>query len=420
MATDTRRAQRLVAFALIAIALVGLGALGATAVIRHRAGDSAAAPVSVSGTSPTPPTPAQPTAAGDPTQDVELLLTPEAVTRLKLESVPVINATLERTISVPGTVFPNAYKEVKVSSIAGGIVTQLHAELGTPVHRGAPLATVFSAELAEAQTKLLSTAAMLDADRRRLERTQELVKIGAASRQELDEVTAVRAARETEVAAARQRLLLLGLNPAQIDALTSPGQIVSTVIVPAPIAGVITTRSVNTGQVVSPGQEVFVVTDLSTVWVVGELYERDLVSVGVGASARITTAAYPGFFLSGRVSYVDPRVDPQSRTVKVRLEVPDPAARLKLGMYVAVELRTPEETPRLLVPHAAVQTLGERQVVFLAFEEEPGRYVQRTVQLGPLAADRYPVLAGLKAGDRVVTQGSFFLRAESLRNSSGG
>jgi RND family efflux transporter MFP subunit len=315
---------------------------------------------------------------------------------------------------------PNAYREVKVTPIAAGIVTRLHAELGTRVTRGAPLATIFSAELADAQTKLLSMAAMLEADHRKLERTQELVKIGAASRQELEEVTAVHATHETEVEAARQRLLLLGLAPSQVQALTRPSQIVSTVVVPAPIDGVITGRSANQGQVIGMGQELFVVTDLSDVWVVADLYEQDFSGVRVGSAARITSSAYPDLTLQGKVSYIDPRVDLQARTAKVRVEVADARGRLKLGMYVAAEFQTSDGTPRVMVPRAAVQTLGERRVVFLPVKGEEGKYRQRAVQLGPLDGDRYPVLGGLKAGDEVVTEGSFFLRAESLRNASGG
>jgi RND family efflux transporter MFP subunit len=282
-----------------------------------------------------------------------------------------------------------------------------------------PLATIFSAELADAQTKLLSMQAMLDADHRKLERVQELVKIGAASRQELEDVTAVHATHETEVEAARQRLLLLGLTPSQVQALTRPGQIVSTVVVPAPIDGVVTGRSANQGQVVGLGQELFTVTDLSEVWVVGEIYEQDFAAVRIGSAATITSAAYPGLALRGRASYIDPRVDPQARTAKVRVAVPDPGGRLKLGMYVTAELETAAVAARAFVPRAAVQLLGDRHVVFLRVKGEEGKYLQRVVQLGPLEGDRYPVQAGLEPSDEVVTDGSFFLRAESLRNTPG-
>ena len=216
----------------------------------------------------------------------------------------------------------------------------------------APLATLFSPELAEAQTKYLSMRAMLVADHQKLQRMQQLVAIGAASRQELEDITAVHASHATEVEAARQRLLLLGLSRGHVEALTNPSQIVSDVTVPAPITGVITSRTANLGQVVSMGQELFVVTDLSQVWVIGDLYEQDFQTVHVGSEAALTTPAYPTLTLRGRVTYIDPRVDPQTRTAKVRVEVPNAEGRLRLGMYVTLAFTTPGGERTVVIPRA--------------------------------------------------------------------
>src|SRR5216110_2120159 len=239
-------------------------------------------------------------------------------------------------LTVPGTVMSNAYRDTKVNALVGGIVRQVMVELGADVRRGAPLAVIFSSELAEAQTKYLSMRAMLEADHQKLERTQKLVALGAASRQELEEVTALHTGHETEVAAARQRLLLLGLSSDRLDRLQNAAQVVSEVTVPSPADGLVITRSVNPGQVVNSGQEFFVVTDLSTVWVIGDLYERDFSRVRVGASATITLASMPDRTLRGRVAYIDPRVDVATRTAKVRVEVPNRAGDLRLGMFVTM------------------------------------------------------------------------------------
>ena len=415
--------RRAIGRAAAAVGLVALGALGATLLLQP---GRLTLPWAVTA-APNPPSQGVPPSASPaapavavPTADVEVLLTPDALSRIAIKTAKVTTADMQRSVTLPGTVMPHGYREVKVTPIAGGIVTRLSAELGTRVARGAPLATLLSTELADAQTKYLSMVAMVEADHKKLERTQELVGIGAASRQELEEVTAVHISHATEVEAARQRLLLLGLSPEQVRRLTRPDQVVSTIAVPAPIDGVITARSVNLGQVVGMGQEIFVVTDLSELWVVGDLYEQDFRTVRVGSEARITSAAYPDMALRGRVSYIDPRVEPQTRTAKVRVEVPDPAGRLKLGMYVAMEFLTRDGERRPMVPRAAVQTLGERQVVFLPVQGEEGKFLQRVVRLGPLEGDRYPVLDGIKPGDEVVTDGSFFLRAESLRNAPSG
>ena len=397
-------------FGLVALSLIALGAAGTTLMLRHTAGTGASvAPMT---TAPAP-TPAESVGEG------EVTLSPEALSRAGIKTAPVTAISAGATVTVPGGVMANAYREVKVTPIAPGIVTKVHVELGAVVRRGAPLVTLFSAELAESQTKYMSMSALFEADHKKLERTQKLVEIGAASRQDLEEITAVHEAHATEVEAAGQRLQLLGLSAEQVRALAGTGQVVSTVVVPAPIAGVITSRSANLGQVVAMGQELLSVTDLSEVWVVGDLYEQDFRTVTVGSQAAITTPAYPGLTLHGRVSYIDPRVDPQARTAKARIEVPNSDGRLRLGMYVTVSFMTPGANA-VVVPRSAVQAIGDRQVVFVSAGKGDGKFIQRQVRLGSPIGDNYSVLSGLKPGESVVTEGSFFLRAEVLRNAPGG
>jgi RND family efflux transporter MFP subunit len=355
--------------------------------------------------------------ASIPEASAEVVLSPEAVSRAGIKTAPVAAAVSEVTAQLPGMVTADAYGEVKIVSLVGGMVTKVHVELGATVKRGTPLATLFSPELAEVQTKYLSMRAMLAADHQKLQRTEELVGIGAVSRQELEEITALHASHATEVAAARQRLLLLGLSWTQVEALTHPGQIVSDITVSAPSAGVITGRSVNLGQVVSMGQELFVVTDLSQVWVIGDLYEQDFQTVRVGSEAVLTTPAYPTLTLRGRVTYIDPRVDAQTRTAKVRVEVPNAEGKLRLGMYVTLAFTTPGEERTVVIPRSAVQTIGARQVVFVPALHEEGKFLVRTVQVGPLHGDRITIRSGVQPGEAVVIEGSFFLRAEMLRNA---
>ncbi|HSF33750.1 MAG TPA: efflux RND transporter periplasmic adaptor subunit [Candidatus Tectomicrobia bacterium] len=414
------RIGRLLARALSALGLIAIGAAGAILFLRFVSNT----PLDRLTAAPTPtvaeaPSMAEPTAV-ETTDEVEVWLSAEAMAQAGIKTAKVAVAETSLSTQVPGVVTANAYREVKVVPIVGGIVTRVHVELGAAVRRGVPIATLFSAELAEAQTKYLSMQAMVKADDKRLVRTQQLVEIGAASRQELEEADAVHAGHATELEAARQRLFLLGLARKQVESLRQPSQIVSEILVPAPIDGVITARSTNLGQVVSVGEELFVVTDLSEVWVVGDLYEQDFQHVRVGSAATLLTLAYPDLALRGHVTYIDPRVDPQTRTAKVRVEIPNPDGLLRLGMYVTLSFTTHRGQRVVVVPHAALQTIGGRQVVFVAVQEEEGKFVQRTVQLGQLAGDFYVVLSGLEPGEVVATEGSFFLRAESLRNAPSG
>src|SRR5712691_3335975 len=362
--------------------------------------------------------PAAPAQAGD--DAVEVTLAPEAVERAGIKIAEARTAASTSALIVPGTVVSNAYLDTKVNALVGGIVRQVSAELGTAVRHGQTLAVVFSSELADAQMKYLSMRAMLEADHRKLQRTEKLVTIGAASHQELEEVTAVHAGHETEVAAARQRLLLLGLSPDRAAKLESAAQVVSEVTVPSPADGVVVARAVNPGQVINAGQELFAVTDLGAVWVIGDLYENGFSRVRVGSWATVTVPATPDRKLQGRVAYIDPRVDPATRTAKVRIEVPNREGDLRLGMFVTINLQTTSGGHATLVPRTAVQSIGERAVVYVPAEGEDGKFVERSVKLGPAAGDLVQVLEGLKPGEKVVTEGSFFLRAEAGRTRSGG
>jgi RND family efflux transporter MFP subunit len=393
---------------LMALSLIALGAIGSRVLLRSE-GILPEKPVS---------TTAEPMSADASSEaEVEVMLSPEAMSQAGVKTAPVSSIKPSLSLQVPAVVMPNAYREVKVTPLVGGIVRKVHVELGASVRSGAPLATLLSTELADAQTKYLSMRAMLEADHQKLERTRELVEIGAASRQELEEVTATHAGHETEVEAARQRILLLGMSRKHVDALKHPRQVMAEVVVPAPLNGVVTGRSANLGQVVGMGEELFVVTDLSEVWVVGDLYEQDFHRVRVGSEATLMAPAYPELMLKGRASYIDPRIDPQTRTAKVRVEVPNREGFLRLGMYMTVTLTTEGGTEVIVVPRAAVQRLGARQVVFVAVQGEEGRFIQRTVELGRLLGESYMVVKGLERGEVVVTEGSFFLRAESLRNA---
>jgi RND family efflux transporter MFP subunit len=410
---------RSVSRALLAIGLVLAGTAGGFVWSEWRASDSRAAKPNLAKEAPQTPVETAQAASSD-SELVEITLTSDAVARAGIKTAPAQSERAVQSFTVPGTVMSNAYRETRVNGLVGGVITRVSAELGSPARRGEPLAVIFSNELAEAQMKYLSMRAMLEADRQKHERVDKLVALGAASRQELEEVTAVHAAHETEAAAARQRLLLLGLTPEQVAQHTDASHVISEVVVRSPADGVVITRSINPGQVVGAGQDLFVVADLSTVWVIGDLYEKDFGSVGVGSPATVIVPAAPRETLRGRVAYIDPRVDPATRTAKVRVEAPNRAGGLRLGMYVNLAFESGGGERRVMIPRSAVQSVGERTVVYVPVEENEGQFVERSVTLGPAIGDRVQVMDGLRPGEPVVAEGSFFLRAEATRARSGG
>jgi RND family efflux transporter MFP subunit len=316
---------------------------------------------------------------------------------------------------LPGVVQPNAYKQVAVTPLVGGRVTRVLAELGQAVRRGQALADIFSPELAEAETRFVSARAELDAHERELERTEKLVDIGSASRQELERLEAEHTAKLTAVESARSRLELLGLSSSTIDNL-GPGKDVGAVTtVVAPIAGVITERTANSGLNVDTTAKLFTVVDLSTVWVVADLYEKDFSRVRVGASASITMKAFPDAALHGKVSYIDPQVNPETRTAKLRVEVLNPKQDLRLGMFADVSIEAEGRGSASLIPRAAVQNVGNRSVVYVADAKQPGRFIEREVRLGERSGNDIVVLGGVQKGESVVADGSFAVRAERDR-----
>jgi cobalt-zinc-cadmium efflux system membrane fusion protein len=404
----------------VVVASVGIVAIAAVAIVAwllwpSKTGKPVPAPRSVSfEESSTPQT-------GNAGEQI-LTLAPEQVQRagLKIETVgeqPAVEAAGQMTT---GTVQANSYKETPVVSIVGGIVRSVNGELGQNVRRGQKVAVVFSNELADTQSRYLAAVATLDEHHRHHLRTIKLVEIGAASRQDLETATTQYREAETNLANLRQKLLLLGLSPQRINSLNSISQISSEVIVTAPSSGTLTSRSVNTGEVIEANKELMRITDLSSIWVVGQVYEKDLATVRVGSGANITSDAYPARVFRGRVSYVDPKIEPATRTAQVRIELANPGQMFKIGMYVNVAFGAMGAAERTtpVVPKGAVQTIGNQQFVFVA-SEKPNEFALRAVRLGSESKGLYLVLEGLNAGERIVTDGSFLLRAEWLKQHPG-
>jgi len=352
-----------------------------------------------------------------------LTISPEQAQRagIKVQAVGERISTEATGQQTTGVVQPNSYRETPVMSLVGGIVRTVGPELGQSVSKGQTIAVVSSNELADVQSKYLSVMAELEEHHKHHARTEKLAEIGAASREELEMAASKLKAAESELANLRQRLLLLGLSSQRVAALHSTAQISSEVSIPAPASGTVTSRAVNSGEVIEANKELLRVTDLSSVWVVGQVYEKDLGKVHIGSGASITTDAYPGRVFRGRVSYVDPKVDPQTRTAQARIELANPGQQLKIGMYVNVAFAAlgGEQSTTAVVPVIAVQNMNNQQVVFVA-TTDPKAFLMRPVRLGPENNGYYPVLEGLGVGDRVVTNGSFMLRAEWLKSHPSG
>lgn len=406
------------------VAMVGVLAVTAIAILLWlllRSGSSGAGrPV---------PTPrnieVEPSASTSPTSEPTISIDPEAAKRAGIKTEAVGEAMLAGSAApgqvTTGVVQANAYRTTPVVSLVGGILRRVSAELGQNVSQGQTVAVVFSDELAMAQSRYLNALADLDEHHKHHARTIRLVEIGAASREELEQATTKLRTAESEVASQRQRLMLLGLSARRIDQLKTPAQVSSEVGLPAPVSGNVISRTANPGEVIQADKEVLRIADLSSVWVMGQVYEKDLGKVVVGSGASIMSEAYPGRVFRGRVSYVDPTLDPATRTAQARIELANPGQALKIGMFVNVAFAAlgGAESSTPVIPKSAVQNINNQQVVFVE-STTPNTYAMRPVKLGPEVNSQYPVLEGLTVGERIVTDGSFLLRAEWLKTGAAG
>ncbi|MFL5386433.1 MAG: efflux RND transporter periplasmic adaptor subunit [Longimicrobiaceae bacterium] len=299
---------------------------------------------------------------------------------------------LEAEVRTVGVVAPDERRIAQVAPRFGGFVERLYVDFtGRPVRRGEPLLEIYSPELVSAQEELL-LAARLDAG---LDQSTVPGMGGGSSHL---------------LAAARRRLALWDISPAQIDQVLRTGRVRRTMTIHSPASGIVMEKQVVRGQAVQAGQPLYTIADLSSVWVEAELREGDAAGVTPGATATVELGAYPGRPITGRVDYVYPTLQAEARTLKARVVVPNPDGRLKPGMYANVRLSAPARTA-LTVPSSAVVQTGERAIVFV--DHGGGKLMPHEVVTGRVAGEYTEILSGVEPGRRVVTSAQFLLDSES-------
>ena len=317
------------------------------------------------------------------------------------------------TINQPGrTEVDAATRQLKASNAA-------LSEMQSRFQRTTRLVMIGAAsreELEQDTTKLRTAEAEAAEARNRLDRANSLLTINPETRAQNEEALNKLRAAETELATARQRLILYGMSTQQVNSLRAASQVTSELSVPAPATGTVTSRTANAGEVVEANKELLKITDLSTVWVIAQAFESDLPRLRTGTGASVTTNAFPDRLFRGQVTYIDPSIDPATRTAKVRIELSNSDRLLKLGMYVNVSFGSLGQSERTVpvVPASAVQNIDGRQMIFLA-TNDPNVFEIRPVRVGTEVNGRVPILEGANVGDKVVTTGSFMLRAEWLK-----
>ncbi len=327
-------------------------------------------------------------AAGDA---MPVTLGPEDQQRIGVTFAAVELAPLDRSVR---TVAQVTYDETRVKTVAPlieGWVDQLYVNFtGQSVRPGDPLFTIYSPMVVAAQQELL-LARRLAGD------VAGGTPEAASGAQDLLE-------------SARRRLRYWGVSEGEVREIEASGEVRRTVTLRSPYAGVVIEKPVLAGQRIMPGDVAYQIADLSRIWLEGEVFERDLAAVRLGLPVRAEFTALPGEERTGRVTYIYPTVDPETRTARIRVELPNPGLALKPGMYATIRFAMPS-APTLSVPRSAVLSTGERHLIFL--RGDGGQFVPRLVTLGLATDQRVEVLSGVTAGDTVVASGTFLVDAES-------
>ncbi|HLQ67794.1 MAG TPA: efflux RND transporter periplasmic adaptor subunit [Candidatus Limnocylindrales bacterium] len=301
---------------------------------------------------------------------------------------------LRATIRAAGKVAYDETRRAEISLKFSGWVRQIYVDYtGRVVRKGEPLFSVYSPELFSAQQEFLEAL-----------RAPGSGGSGAVG------------ADPELAAAARQRLRLWDITPAQIDAIAESGKPLEAVPIVAPVSGVVVEKNVVQGTSLMAGQLLYRIAAIDPVWVVASVYQYELPLVRTGMGAVVETPFLPERTRTGRVSYVNPYLDPGTRTGEVRLTVPNPRGDMKPGMFVDVTLEKDLGT-RLAIPLSSVLYEGDRRIVFVDLGS--GGIVPREVALGAKAGDEVEVESGLRVGDVVVTSGNFLIAAESKLQAAG-
>lgn len=351
--------------------------------------------------------------------------------RSGVQTAYVLVQRVPRSLSVAGQVAMDEQHTSHVGTISDGRITAINVLPGAMVHRGEVLGSLHSHTVHETVGALVQAFAAVNRQRGAVtfatqarDRYDHLYSTQAASleesqraSQDLQQADQMLVDAQANVHMEREHLSeLLQVSP---ESLT-PGNLYDKELIPirSPIDGVVVARNISLGQVVDLGFNAFDITNLSTVWVTASVNQQDLALIHAGALAEIVDSASPDDISAGRVTMLGDTLDPQTRTAPVRIVVPNPGTRLRPGMFVSAHIAEPTTRDALFVPEDALQDINGLQVVFVSSDGQS--FQARTVNLGTRSQGKVEIVSGLRAGDRIVVNGAFMVKAEMLKGTMGG
>lgn len=365
---------------------------------------------------------------------------------------------LDLSVKSTGEVLADANLMRHVTTPVTGRVTEVLVRIGDHIEEGKPLLNIRSTDIEQAESDLLQNEGQVRADLKRdllqvnsdlatttaglrlsestFNRLRNLVEEKIASQADFEAartafekdkilLSALKNKRDATISLSsermklmtepiKQKLRLLGVSEAHLTNLLRTREIDPIVPVNAPESGIISERLVNVGELVDPTKPLFTIGDFRDVWLKADIYEKDVSKVHEGQPIELEVDSFPGQIFHGKLNFVADSLAPDTRTLAVRAEVPNPGSKLKPKMFARMRILVGEHKV-LAIPKTAVQDAGTQKVVYVPIS--PGKFEERKVKLGTESGDFIEVLEGMRTGDKVVVKGSFDLRAESLRQS---
>jgi cobalt-zinc-cadmium efflux system membrane fusion protein len=360
--------------------------------------------------------PASLCAANQPAVPVTLKLSPNSEAEHQLKVAAIGKMHLGKLLSATATIEPDPRNMARVTPRVRARVVRLIADPGERVKPGQPLAILSSIELGQAKAEYLKARALSDIAHQHLTREESLYQRKVASMKDALEARAAYDTAFAQYQAARETLSLLIPRTEVTRVSWSAGRSLSDFALTSPIAGTLVKRDLIVGQMVSGDAEVISVMNLDHVWVLANIFEHDLAGLAVGAVAQIKVEAWPDQSFEGVVSYLSDTVDPVTRTVQARIDVPNPDHRLKPGMFAQAEIRTTGGRREVLAaPASAIYEVNGAKAVFV--QTGPHVFCLRPVALGAAGHEEVEILSGVHSGDQVVIHGGLLLKALLVNTS---
>jgi cobalt-zinc-cadmium efflux system membrane fusion protein len=333
----------------------------------------------------------------------------------RIETAVVTPSAASQVLTLSGKVAYGEDRYARISAPVQGRVVEVRKQLGEPVKAGEVLLVLDSTDIAAAYAAFARESSEMEAATRAYELAKDLYEDKSMSLKDFMQTKNDFVKQQAEYNQAKERLLMLRIPAREIDKPLEQQRITSRFELKSPLDGTVVERTVTTGQLVGgdPGQVLFTVADLKVLQVLADVYERDLGRVHVGETGYVTVEAHPGMKFPAAIAAIGDRVDPDTRTIKLRAWVTNEEQKLKPEMFAKLIMQTPTTTPALLIPREAVQETGGQAVVSVA--EAPGRMVKRQVTVGPASGNQVRVLDGLHQGEQIVIKGFDSIKPEAAK-----